>query len=127
MLGTYASSSGYYDAYYKQALATRAHLIKEYRQVFEQVDALVSPTSPIPAFKLGEKVDDPLQLYLADIFTVGVNITGIPAISVPCGISGSLPVGLQIMAPHFREDTLFQIASVYEASTNWHKLRPPVW
>ena len=127
MLGTYASSSGYYEAYYKQALQAQVAIRSDFKKVFEQVDVLVTPTSPMPAFKLGEKSDDPLQLYLADVFTVGANIAGLPGISVPCGQDAGLPVGLQIMAPWFKEELMFQAAYTYEQATDWHEFRPPVW
>ena len=127
MLGTYASSSGYYDAYYKQALVAQNYIKSDFARVFKTVDCLVTPTTPTTAFKLGEKAADPLQMYLADIFTVGVNIAGIPAISIPAGLDNGLPVGMQIIAPWFREDLLFQAAGAYEAADDWHNLKPSIW
>lgn len=126
MLGTYALSAGYYDAYYKKALKVRNLIKQDFQRVFKEFDAVVSPTTPTPAFKIGEKVDDVLSMYLSDIYTVPVNIAGIPAISVPCGKVGGLPVGLQFMGDYFREDLLFNLAYSYEQSTNWHKEVPNI-
>lgn len=115
LLGTYVLSSGYYDAYYNKANLVRDMLRKEFAEVFEGVDAIAMPTSPIPAFKLGEKSHDPLSMYLADIFTVPVNIAGVPAISIPSGMTGKgLPLSLQLIAPHFGESTLFTIGRDFE-------------
>ena len=124
MLGTYALSAGYYDAYYLKAQKVRTIIRRELEEVFECVDVLVSPTSPTVAFKLGEKMDDPVQMYLSDILTQPANIAGIPAISVPCGLVSGLPVGLQIMAAPLREETLFQTAFAYEQATEWHTMHP---
>jgi aspartyl-tRNA(Asn)/glutamyl-tRNA(Gln) amidotransferase subunit A len=115
LLGTYVLSSGYYDAYYNKANLVREQLSKEFAQVFEQVDAIAMPTSPIPAFKIGEKSHDPLAMYLADIFTVPVNIVGVPAISIPSGkTTENLPLSIQLIAPHFAESTLFTIGRDFE-------------
>ncbi len=117
MLGTYALSSGYYDAYYLKAQKVRTLIARDFQEAFEDVDVIVTPTSPIPAFKLGERVDDPLQMYLADIYTVTASLAGIPGISVPCGLTQSaprLPVGMQILAKHFDEAQLFQVAHIFE-------------
>jgi len=128
MLGTYASSSGYYDAYYKQALNAQNFIKNEFKAVFEKVDCLITPTAPTTAFKIGEKSSDPLQLYLEDVFTVGANISGVPAISLPCGQdSKGLPIGLQVIAPWFKEELMFQVAGAYENSTEWSKLKPKIW
>jgi len=117
MLGTYALSAGYYDAYYLKAQRVRTLLARDFEEAFQKVDAIVTPTSPTPAFKLGEKVDDPLSMYLADIYTVTADLVGVPGISVPCGNSkAGLPIGLQIFAPHFDEGTLFRLAHAYEHS-----------
>ena len=124
MLGTYVLSAGYYDAYYKKALKVRNLIKGEFDKVFKEFDAIVSPTTPTTAFKIGEKKDNVLEMYLSDIYTVPVNIAGIPAISVPCGMVNGLPVGLQIMGNYFREDLLFNIAYSYEQSTDWHKRFP---
>jgi aspartyl-tRNA(Asn)/glutamyl-tRNA(Gln) amidotransferase subunit A len=126
MLGTYVLSAGYYDAYYKKALKVRNLIKQDFQRVFKEFDAIVSPTTPTPAFKIGEKVDDVLSMYLSDIYTVPVNIAGIPAISVPCGMVQGLPVGLQFMGDYFKEDTLFNLAYSYEQSTDWHKLIPNI-
>ena len=124
MLGTYALSAGYYDAYYLKAQRVRTLIRREFDQVFERFDALVAPTSPSVAFRQGEKMDDPIQMYLNDIFTQPANIAGIPAISVPAGTSDGLPVGLQIMGKHLSEKALFRVAHAYEQATEWHKMRP---
>jgi aspartyl-tRNA(Asn)/glutamyl-tRNA(Gln) amidotransferase subunit A len=115
MLGTFALSRGYYDAYYMKALRARAHFTEEVRRTFETVDLLVSPTTPTPAFAIGQKVDDPVEMYLSDVFTVMANLTGIPAISIPCGRVDRLPVGLQIMAKPFDEATMLSVARTIEA------------
>lgn len=112
MLGTYALSAGYYDAYYLQAQKMRTLIRQDFEKVFREVDCLVTPTAPTTAFKIGEKIDDPLTMYLADIYTVSANVAGVPAISVPCGEVGKLPVGLQIMAPWFNEEKLFEVAKL---------------
>ncbi|MDA8077719.1 MAG: Asp-tRNA(Asn)/Glu-tRNA(Gln) amidotransferase subunit GatA [Nitrospiraceae bacterium] len=125
MLGTYALSSGYYDAYYKKAQQVRTLIKNDFERALTDVDILVTPTSPTAAFKLGEKTDDPLQMYLADIFTISVNLAGVPAVSIPCGFtSGNLPMGLQLIGRHFDEGTLLQAAYAYEQSTEWHKRKP---
>lgn len=126
MLGTYVLSAGYYDAYYKKALKVRNLIKQDYERVFKEFDAVISPTSPTPAFKIGERTDNVMEMYLADIYTVPVNIAGIPAISVPCGMVNGLPVGLQFMTNYYREDVLFNLAYSYEQSTNWHKMLPNV-
>ncbi|HLH05750.1 MAG TPA: Asp-tRNA(Asn)/Glu-tRNA(Gln) amidotransferase subunit GatA [Terriglobales bacterium] len=118
MLGTYALSAGYYDAYYRKAQQVRTLLTRDFENAFQQVDAIVTPTTPTPAFKLGEKVDDPVSMYLADIYTVTADLVGVPGISVPCGISKEgLPIGLQILGGHFDEATVLRIAHVYEHET----------
>ena len=124
MLGTYALSAGYYDAYYLKAQKVRTLIRREFQEAFADFDALVAPTSPSVAFKLGEKMDDPVQMYLNDIFTMPANIAGIPGISVPAGMVNGLPVGLQFMGPTLGEETLLQVAYAYEQATEWHRLRP---
>ncbi len=115
MLGTYALSAGYYDAYYLKAQKVRTLLAQDFAQAFQQVDAIVTPTSPTAAFKLGEKVDDPLAMYLADIYTVTADLVGIPGISVPCGeTKEKLPIGLQILGKHFDEGTILRLGNAYE-------------
>ncbi|MGC9356453.1 MAG: Asp-tRNA(Asn)/Glu-tRNA(Gln) amidotransferase subunit GatA [Anaerolineae bacterium] len=125
MLGTYALSAGYYDAYYLQAQKVRTLIKADFDEAFEEVDVIVGPTSPVTAFHLGERADDPLQMYLADIFTLSQALAGIPALSLPCGFdSAGLPVGLQISAPVLEETTLFRVAYAYEQATEWHRQRP---
>lgn len=125
MLGTYTLSSGYYDAYYKKAQQVRTLLKQDFEEAFRTVDLILTPTTPTAAFKKGEKTDDPLQMYLADIFTISVNLAGVPAISIPCGFtSNDLPIGLQLIGRHFKEELLLQAADAYERSTEWHKRRP---
>jgi aspartyl-tRNA(Asn)/glutamyl-tRNA(Gln) amidotransferase subunit A len=125
MLGTYALSSGYYDAYYLKALKVRTLIMRDFERAFEQVDAIACPTAPTPAWVAGEKVSDPLATYLMDIYTVSVNLAGIPAVSVPCGFSsGGLPIGLQLMGPHFAEERLLRIAHEYQLRTDWHTRTP---
>jgi aspartyl-tRNA(Asn)/glutamyl-tRNA(Gln) amidotransferase subunit A len=125
ILGTYALSSGYYDAYYKKAQQVRTLIINDLAKAFKQVDAIVTPTTPAPAFKAGEKVEDPLQMYLTDIFTISLNLAGVPGISIPCGFTESgLPVGLQVIGRHFDEESILKIAHAYEQDTEWHKRKP---
>ena len=125
MLGTYALSSGYYDAYYLKALKVRRLIKQDYDQAFEKVDVIVTPTVPNPAFKFGEKTDNPLTMYLEDIFTISINIAGVPALSLPCGLSKTdLPIGLQIIGKPFDEGTLLKAAYAYEQSTDWHRRKP---
>ena len=124
MLGTYSLSSGYYDAYYLKGLKVRSLIKDDFDAVFKDVDAVVCPTSPTTAFKVGAKAADPLSMYLSDVYTVSANLAGIPAISVPCGFSkAGLPIGLQLMAGPFKEETLLRIAYTYEQNTAWHKRR----
>ena len=125
MLGTYALSSGYYDAYYLKAQKARTLIKKDFDDAFKKCDVIVTPTAPTPAFKIGEKTADPLQMYLSDIFTISVNLAGLPAISLPCGFTGSnLPIGLQIIGKGFDEETVLRAAHAYEQATEWHKKKP---
>jgi aspartyl-tRNA(Asn)/glutamyl-tRNA(Gln) amidotransferase subunit A len=124
ILGTYALSTGYYDAYYVKAQKVRTVIKAEFDRVFETVDALLTPTSPSVAFRIGAKVNDPLSMYLNDVFTLPVNIAGLPGISIPCGLSEGLPVGLQVIAKHWGEATLFRVAAAYERATEHHRTRP---
>ena len=127
MLGTYVLSAGYYDAYYKKALQVRTLIRRDFLKVFEQCQVLVAPVAPTAAFPLGEKVNDPLQMYLSDVFTLPASLAGIPGISIPCGFtSAGLPIGLQIMAPHFEEGLALRVAYNLEQNTDFHHHRPPL-
>ena len=127
MLGTYVLSAGYYDAYYLKAQQVRTLVRRDYDSAFETVDAVVMPTSPTAAFRIGEKVEDPLSLYLTDVFTVSANLAGLPALSVPCGLTPhNLPIGLQLTGQPFDEATLLRIGDSYERDTNWWKACPAV-
>jgi len=150
MLGTYVLSAGYYDAFYLKAQQVRTLLRRDYEQAFERVDLVAMPTSPVPPFRLGEKTDDPLQMYLADVFTVSANLAGLPAISIPCGFAEStfaeatvgkrerperperseqsarLPIGFQLIGRAFDEATLLRAADAFERATEWHRMRPPI-
>ncbi|MFC1510650.1 Asp-tRNA(Asn)/Glu-tRNA(Gln) amidotransferase subunit GatA [Candidatus Omnitrophota bacterium] len=127
MLGTYALSSGYYDAYYLRGLKVRTLIKNDYDQAFKDVDAIITPTAPTTAFKIAEKTNDPISMYLSDIFTISANLSGIPAISIPCGFSkDKMPIGLQIMAKPFDEEMIFRIAHNYEQNTEWHKERASI-
>jgi len=124
MLGAYALSAGYYDAYYLKAQKVRTLIKEDFDQAFSKCDVLVGPTSPTVAFKIGERVEDPLQMYLSDIFTLSQPLAGIPGISIPCGFAGGLPVGLQIIGPALGEEAVLRVAYAYEQATEWHKMRP---
>ena len=126
MLGAYALSAGYYDAYYLKAQQARTLIQQDFAQVFQEVDALVAPVSPTAAFPLGEKTADPVQMYLSDVCTLPPSIAGLPCMSVPCGFDRGLPVGLQVIGPHLSEQTLLRIAYAYEQATEWHLARPPL-
>src|SRR5436309_1112663 len=128
ILGTYVLSSGYYDAYYLRAQKVRTLIRNDFLKAFEKVDAIVTPTSPTAAFKIGEKVEDPLQMYLMDIFTISANLAGICGVSIPCGFTQSpkLPIGLQLLGKPFGEETILRIAQAYEQSTEWHRQKPPL-
>ncbi len=125
ILGTYVLSAGYYEAYYRKASQVRTLMRKDFEDAFHQVDAIIAPTAPTPAFRIGEKTEDPLQMYLSDIFTIPVNLAGIPGISIPCGFSReNLPIGLQIMGKHFDEGTLLRVAYTFEQNTDFHLKKP---
>ncbi|YCA44006.1 Asp-tRNA(Asn)/Glu-tRNA(Gln) amidotransferase subunit GatA [Bacillus sp. JZ8] len=124
MLGTFALSSGYYDAYYKKAQQVRTLIKKDFEDVFEKYDVIVGPTTPTPAFKIGENVNDPLTMYANDILTIPVNLAGVPGISIPCGFSNGLPLGLQIIGKHFDESTVYRVAHAFEQATDHHKQKP---
>lgn len=127
MLGTYALSAGYYDAYYGKAQAVRTLIRRDFEAAFQAVDLIVTPVMPTPAFKLGEKVADPLQMYLSDIYTISVSLAGIPAISIPCGFSrAGLPIGLQIIGRAFEEETVLRAAHAYEQATTWRMKKPHI-
>ncbi|MBM6616261.1 Asp-tRNA(Asn)/Glu-tRNA(Gln) amidotransferase subunit GatA [Bacillus suaedaesalsae] len=124
MLGTFALSSGYYDAYYIKAQKVRTLIKQDFEKVFEKYDVIIGPTTPSPAFKIGEKTKDPMTMYANDILTIPVNLAGVPAISVPCGFSNGLPLGLQIIGKHFDESTLYRVAHAFEQATDHHKQKP---
>lgn len=125
MIGTYVLSAGFYDAYYLQAQKVRTCISKDFRNSFADVDVILSPTTPTPAFKLGEKSSDPISMYLSDIYTIPANMAGIPGISIPGGFANGLPVGVQLLGPHFSEALLFQVAHQYQQHTDWHRQQPP--
>ena len=127
MLGTFALSAGYYDAYYLKAQKVRTLIRQDFQKAFETCDALITPVSPTTAFRIGEKITNPLDMYLSDVFVVAVNLAGIPALSVPCGISNGLPIGMQIMGPPLSEETLLRIGHMYQSQTDWHMKHPPCW
>ncbi|MBI4343556.1 MAG: Asp-tRNA(Asn)/Glu-tRNA(Gln) amidotransferase subunit GatA, partial [Candidatus Omnitrophica bacterium] len=125
LLGTYVLSHGYYDAYYLKGLKVRTLIKRDFDEAFKRCDVIAMPTSPSPAFRLGEKLDDPLQMYLSDIYTISANLAGVPALSLPCGFSrDGLPIGLQLLAAPFKEETLLRTAYAYEQATQWHQQAP---
>ena len=126
LLGTYALSAGYYGRYYLKALKVRTLIKDDFLRAFNDVDLIAGPTMPIPAFRIGERINDPLSLYLADIFTVPINLAGVPAVSLPCGFAGRLPIGLQLIGRHFQEDLLLRAANAFEEATPFHLKRPEV-
>ena len=127
MLGTYALSAGYYDAYYLKAQGVRALIKQDFDAAFQRCDAIITPTAPSTAFKIGEKIADPLQMYLSDIYTISVNLAGLPALSLPCGFDGDgMPIGLQIIGKHFDEATILRLAYAYEQATEWHRKKPRI-
>jgi aspartyl-tRNA(Asn)/glutamyl-tRNA(Gln) amidotransferase subunit A len=127
MIGTYTLSAGYYDAYYGKAQAVRTLIKQDFEKAFEQVDVIAAPVAPTTAFKIGQHVDDPLQMYLSDVLTISLNLAGIAGISVPCGMdSNKLPIGLQLIGAAFKEETLLRVAHTYQVATEWHTLRPEV-
>jgi len=124
-LGTYSLSSGYYDAYYSKALKVRRLIKKDFDDAFKEVDVILTPTSPTPAFKIGEKMDDPLSMYLSDIYTISTNLAGLPAVSFPCGFTkNNLPIGAQLIGKEFGEDTLIRMGFTYQTCTDFHKKIP---
>ena len=126
ILGTFVLSSGYYDAYYLRAQKVRTLVRRDFEQAFAACDVVATPTTPTPAFRLGEKTGDPLQMYLADIFTVPANLAGVPGLSLPCGMADGLPAGLQLVGRPFDEETLFRVGAAYQRATSHHQRTPPV-
>ena len=124
MIGTYALSAGYYDAYYLKAQKVRRLISEDFKQAFEQVDVIMGPTAPSVAFKLGEKKDDPITMYLSDIYTIAVNLAGLPGMSIPAGFVKQMPVGLQIIGNYFDEARLLNVAHRYQQVTDWHQRIP---
>ena len=124
LTGTYVLSAGYYDAYYLQAQKVRRLISEDFAAAFDEVDVIAGPTTPTPAFPIGQKADDPVQMYLNDIYTIGANLAGLPAMSIPCGFVDGLPVGLQLIAAHLREDLLLRVAHQYQLATDWHERQP---
>ena len=127
MLGTFALSAGYYDAYYLKAQKVRTLIRQDFQKAFETCDALITPVAPTTAFRIGEKVTNPLDMYLSDVHVVAVNLAGIPALTVPCGFSNGLPIGMQIMGSHLSEELLLRIGHMYQSETDWHTKHPPCW
>jgi aspartyl-tRNA(Asn)/glutamyl-tRNA(Gln) amidotransferase subunit A len=127
IIGTYCLSAGYYDAYYGKASQVRTLIVEDFKKAFEACDVIACPTAPTPAFRIGEKIDDPLTMYLSDIFTISANLAGIPALSVPCGFSAAgLPIGLQLLGTHFGEESILRVAHQFEEATGFHKKRPEI-
>ena len=124
-MGTYVLSAGYYDAYYLQAQKIRQLISQDFSRAFEDVDLIAGPTAPTPAFSMGQKIDDPVQMYLNDIYTIGASLAGLPALSTPCGLVNNLPVGLQLIGPHLSEERLLKAAHYFQQETDWHALVPP--
>jgi aspartyl-tRNA(Asn)/glutamyl-tRNA(Gln) amidotransferase subunit A len=125
MLGTYVLSHGYYDAYYLKAQRVRTLIKKDFEEAFKHCDVIVTPTTPTTAFKIGEKTQDPLQMYLSDVYTISINLAGLPALSLPCGFDDdNMPIGLQLIGKHFDEATLLRTAHAYEQTTEWHGKKP---
>ncbi len=127
MTGTYVLSAGYYDAYYLKAQKVRQLISQDFKNAFEKVDVIAGPTTPTPAFRLGDKTDDPITMYLNDIYTIGANLAGLPGISVPCGFVNDLPVGLQLVGPHFAEETILACAHRYQMVSDWHRQCPEAY
>ena len=127
LTGTYVLSAGYYDAYYLKAQQVRQLIADDFKRAFAEVDLIAGPTTPTPAFPIGQKVDDPIQMYLNDIYTIGANLAGLPAMSIPCGFVGGLPVGLQLIAPHLTEGRLLKTAHYFQIETDWHRRMPEAY
>ena len=127
MTGTYVLSAGYYDAYYLKAQRVRRLIADDFARAFGEVDVLIGPTTPTPAFGLGAKTEDPITMYLNDIYTIGANLAGLPAISVPCGLVNGLPVGMQVVGAHFAEERILNVAHRYQRDTDWHARAPEAY
>ena len=127
MTGTYVLSAGYFDAYYLKAQRVRQLISADFARAFADCDLLLGPTSPTTAFAIGAKCDDPITMYLNDIYTIGANLAGLPAMSLPCGFAGGLPVGLQLIGPHFSEGRMLNAAHRYQQETDWHLRAPSAW
>ncbi|MEO1201191.1 MAG: amidase family protein, partial [Pseudomonadota bacterium] len=127
MTGTYVLSAGYYDAYYLKAQKVRQLISDDFSKAFRNVDVIAGPTAPTPAFRLGDKTDDPITMYLNDIYTIGANLAGLPGLSTPCGFVDGLPVGLHLVGPHWAEGRLLNIAHQYQADTDWHQRAPEAY
>jgi aspartyl-tRNA(Asn)/glutamyl-tRNA(Gln) amidotransferase subunit A len=127
IIGTYTLSAGYYDAYYLKAQKVRTLIRKDFEEAFKKCDVLITPVLPSPPYKLGTKINDPLEMYLSDIFTVSCNLAGLPGMTIPAGFSkDSLPIGMQLLAKHFEEEKIFRVAYAYEQTTDWHKRKPKI-
>jgi aspartyl-tRNA(Asn)/glutamyl-tRNA(Gln) amidotransferase subunit A len=127
MLGTYTLSAGYYDAYYLKAMKVRSLISQDFIKAFEAVDLILAPVSPTPPFKIGEKTNDPLSMYLCDVFMSSASLAGIPSLALPCGFTkNNLPIGMQIIGPQFSEEKLFQLGYFYQQLTSWHKKKPEI-
>ncbi len=127
MIGTYALSAGYYDAYYAKAQKVRTLIRRDFQEAFQEVDCIASPTAPTPAFRIGENINDPLTMYLQDVFTISLNVAGVPGLVVPCGFTkGNLPIGLQLIGNYFDEERLFQVGKAFEQATEWHTKKPNI-
>ena len=124
MIGTYVLSAGYYDAYYLKAQQIRRLISDDFKKAFQQVDVILGPTTPEPAFKIGEKTNDPVTMYLSDIYTISINLAGLPAISLPCGKQDDLPIGMQLIGNYFEEDKLLNFAHQYQMQEKWHEAIP---
>ena len=125
LTGTYVLSAGYYDAYYLQAQKVRQLISQDFAEAFKTVDIIAGPTTPTPAFRIGQKKDDPIQMYLNDMYTIGAPLAGLPALSMPCGFINNLPVGLQLIGPHLSEEKLLKAGYYYQKETDWHNFVPP--
>lgn len=126
MLGTFALSSGYFDDYFIKAAKVRTLIKQDFEKAFEKCDVIVSPVSPTVAWNLGEKIQDPLTMYLSDVYTIPASLAGIPGLSVPCGFWDELPVGMQILGKYLDEDTILSVGELYENATNWHEKKPKI-